>query len=132
MMWARTTSAPVTTERRVRVFTSTGSEGWAIVKWTRGGANLNGPVVSDDDDVIDDSPKFSTSSKYLPEPEPFPVKVRELREAVGLSVAALAEAAGLSRQTIHQYEAGERRPTWDAVQAIAKALNTSTDTFRDK
>lgn len=54
-----------------------------------------------------------------------------LREAAGLSVAQLASAAGLHRQSVHQYENGERRPTWDAVQKLAAALHVPTDTFRD-
>jgi len=53
-----------------------------------------------------------------------------MREAAGLSREQLADAAGTSRQAIHNYETGTRQPTWDAVQAIAAALGVTTDTFR--
>lgn len=61
----------------------------------------------------------------------FASRLRGLREAAGLSVAALASTAGLSRQAVHQYEDGRRQPTWQAVQQLAAALNVPTDTFRD-
>jgi transcriptional regulator with XRE-family HTH domain len=61
----------------------------------------------------------------------FAARLTALREAAGLSVAQLATAAGLHRQSVHQYENGERRPTWDAVQKLAAALHVPTDTFRD-
>lgn len=63
-------------------------------------------------------------------PPDFPAKLTALREAAGLSVSQLATAAGLHRQSVHQYENGERRPTWDAVQKLAAALHVPTDTFR--
>lgn len=61
----------------------------------------------------------------------FSARLTALREAAGLSVAQLASAAGLHRQSVHQYENGERRPTWQAVQKLAAALHVPTDTFRD-
>ena len=73
-----------------------------------------------------------TRGRAVPKPpEPFAAILRRLREAAGLSRPQLAAAAGLSRQVLHNYEAG-RRPTWDAVQRIAKALGVPTDTFRDQ
>lgn len=60
----------------------------------------------------------------------FPDRLRALRESAGLTVAELAEAAGLTRQAVHNYEAGDRRPTWQAVQKLAEALGVSTDAFR--
>ena len=61
----------------------------------------------------------------------FAKRLHALREERNLSREQLAESAGLTRQAIHLYESGERRPTWDAVQALAKALNVPTDAFRD-
>lgn len=63
-------------------------------------------------------------------PAGFGDRLKALREKAVLSVAALAEAAGVSRESVRLYEVGERRPTWDAVQALAAALNVPTDTFR--
>lgn len=64
-------------------------------------------------------------------PKSFAAILKRLREKAGLSQSQLAAAAGLSRQVVHNYENG-RRPPWDAVQSISKALGVSTDTFRDK
>lgn len=58
--------------------------------------------------------------------------LRREREKAELSVSALAGRAKLLAATLRMYEAGTRRPGWDAVQAIAKALDVPTDTFRDK
>ncbi len=63
-------------------------------------------------------------------PATFATILRREREKAGLSVAALAEAASMDRESVRLYEAGARRPTWQAVQAIATALNVPTDTFR--
>lgn len=65
-------------------------------------------------------------------PPDFPARLRSLREAAGLSAPQLAEKAGVSRQAVNYYEAGERAPTWDAVQALAAALGVPTDAFRTK
>lgn len=61
----------------------------------------------------------------------FAPTLARLRESAGLTLADLGDAAGLSRQRIHQLEAGTHRPSWAEVQAVATALGVSTDTFRD-
>lgn len=60
----------------------------------------------------------------------FASRLRTLREVAGLSVDDLARASGLSRQVLYRYEAGEREPGWNAVQAIARALGCTTDALR--
>jgi transcriptional regulator with XRE-family HTH domain len=65
-------------------------------------------------------------------PSPFPTRLRALREAAGLSVAELADRAGLSREAVRLYEAGRRDPAWSAVQRLADALNASTEDLRDR
>lgn len=57
--------------------------------------------------------------------------LRSLRESYPMTADELAQAAGLSRQTVHNYETGNRSPTWDAVQKLAAALGVTTDTFRE-
>lgn len=54
-----------------------------------------------------------------------------LREAAGLSREQLADAAGVSRESVRLYETGARRPTMDALFALSKALGVPADTFRD-
>jgi len=48
--------------------------------------------------------------------------IRRLREAADRSLADLAEAAGLSRTTLHGIEQGEANPTLSTLWALAAAL----------
>jgi transcriptional regulator with XRE-family HTH domain len=61
----------------------------------------------------------------------FPAKLAALRESAKLSQEDLADASGLTRQAIFNYEAGKRSPGWKEVQAIATALGVATDALRD-
>lgn len=62
--------------------------------------------------------------------EPFAARLRALRLAANLTITDLATAAGLSRQTIYNYEGGVGEPTWAVVQKLAECLGVSTDAFR--
>lgn len=52
--------------------------------------------------------------------------VRRFREEQKLSQSALAEQAGLSKQTILAVEAGRANPTIDTLETLADALRVST------
>lgn len=65
-------------------------------------------------------------------PADFGPRVTSLRESAGLNGQELADLASLSRQRLHQLEAGTHRPTWAEVQQLAAALKVPTDTFRDQ
>ncbi len=53
----------------------------------------------------------------------FAANLRRLREQRGLTQTALAEAAGLERMTVYQYEAEKRRAKLgDSLDTIAQAL----------
>jgi DNA-binding XRE family transcriptional regulator len=54
-------------------------------------------------------------------------RLRDARIAAGLSQAALAGAAGVSRQAVGAIEAGLHRPSVDAALAIAAAVGTSVE-----
>lgn len=62
----------------------------------------------------------------------FPSTLRDLIEKSGLSVTAWAKQNGFPQQTIEGYTSGRRKPTWDMVQRLSKALGVPTDTFRDQ
>jgi transcriptional regulator with XRE-family HTH domain len=56
-------------------------------------------------------------------------KLRELRDAAGLSEMKLAAKSGVSYFAIHDYGIGRRRPGFAAAAKIARALGTSCDAF---
>lgn len=53
------------------------------------------------------------------------LRMKAARAAVGLSQADLAEAVGVTRQTIGLIEAGGYNPTLNLCAAICKALRVS-------
>lgn len=59
----------------------------------------------------------------------FAAKLRELRDAAGLSEAKLAEASGVSYAALHDYGLGRRKPSFEAVVKIAHALGTTCEAF---
>ena len=53
-------------------------------------------------------------------------KMREERHKQSLSIYDLADMAGLTPGYVANLERGDRKnPTWDAMAAIAKALNNT-------
>lgn len=58
-------------------------------------------------------------------------RLRELREAAGLTLAALGERAGMSYQNVARLERGDRDPTWPTLIRLADALGVGLDAFRD-
>lgn len=50
------------------------------------------------------------------------VALRALRERSGLTVTALADAAGIKQSHLSNIEAGRRNPSPDVAVAIARAL----------
>jgi transcriptional regulator with XRE-family HTH domain len=61
----------------------------------------------------------------------FPSKLRELREAAGLTQSELAQRAGLSKAGVTQLEQGRRKPAWETVLALAAALGVSCEAFNE-
>ena len=55
------------------------------------------------------------------------MRMRQAREAVGLSQQALADAVGATRQTIGRIEAGRYNPSLKLCLAICKALGKTLD-----
>lgn len=53
------------------------------------------------------------------------VRIRELRLAKGWSQEQLAEATGLSRDAVSRIERGDRSPSLDTLNLVARALGTS-------
>lgn len=54
-------------------------------------------------------------------------RLRELREAAGLSQAKLAELTGVTRNAVSQWEAGETQPSTRRLAKLAKALHVPID-----
>lgn len=59
-----------------------------------------------------------------------PDRLRELREARGLSRGELARAAGTSESAVAMLERGERSPSLELAGRLADALGCGTDDLR--
>jgi transcriptional regulator with XRE-family HTH domain len=59
-------------------------------------------------------------------------RLKELREAAGLSQDGLARQAGLSTSTVAKIERLDIDPSWTTVQALAKALGVDCTAFQDE
>ena len=59
--------------------------------------------------------------------ELFPVRLRKLREAKGISAKTLGELCGLSKNTVGRYENGEREPSVQSLVALADFFDVSID-----
>ncbi len=59
----------------------------------------------------------------------FGARLKQLREAAGLTQAELAERAGINRYSVAKLEQDLYSPTWPTVQALAKALRTNCLAF---
>jgi transcriptional regulator with XRE-family HTH domain len=71
----------------------------------------------------------STGKDSLMDPKAFGARLKELREASGLSQKALADKAGLSQRGIANWELGLREPLWSNVVALAEALGVDLAAF---
>src|SRR5947209_183999 len=63
------------------------------------------------------------------EPTGFDRRLKELREAAGLTQDQLAERAGLYKFSVAKLEQGIREPTWTTVLTLAKVLGVSVSAF---
>lgn len=59
----------------------------------------------------------------------FPEKLRQLREAAGLSQEALARAMGMSVGIVRDYEQGRKEPSMRSVFKLARALGVDCRAF---
>ncbi|MDX8411108.1 MAG: XRE family transcriptional regulator [Mariprofundaceae bacterium] len=60
---------------------------------------------------------------------PVSTRVRNLRESKGLSLRALAEAAGISPATLSQIESGQASPSVATLEKLADGINMSIAAF---
>jgi transcriptional regulator with XRE-family HTH domain len=65
----------------------------------------------------------------VPEAAWFGGRLRELREAAGLTQPQLAERVGISTRQVSRLETGEQVATWPTVLALAKALGVDCTAF---
>ena len=66
-------------------------------------------------------------------PADFASRLRHIREQRGVSQSELAREAGMQPSAIAHFEAGRRKPSFDNVRSLAKALikNSVGITFRN-
>ncbi len=60
-------------------------------------------------------------------PADFASRLRKTRDARELSQSELAREAGMQPSAIAHFEAGRRKPSFDNVRALARALKVSAD-----
>jgi transcriptional regulator with XRE-family HTH domain len=65
----------------------------------------------------------------MAQPITFSDRLKQLRDAAKMTQHELAARSGVHRQTIATLEAGERVPSWDTVQALARALGVDCKAF---
>jgi len=56
-------------------------------------------------------------------------RLKQLRQANDMTVAALSQAAGVAKSTISKIESGQMSPTFDIIQKVAKGLNLDVAAF---
>ena len=59
----------------------------------------------------------------------FAGRLRELREAAGLTQQQLADRSGTGWRTIAHLEGGDRQPSWGTVLALCQALGVTCEAF---
>lgn len=57
--------------------------------------------------------------------------LKELRIKAGMTQAELAAASGVSLGSVRNLEQGIRKPTWETVQKLARALKEPFDSFAE-
>lgn len=65
-------------------------------------------------------------------PEYFPDRLRELREAAGLTQRQLADQIGVKREAVARWEKGGNEPGWTYILALADALKVDCLAFTSK
>ena len=61
----------------------------------------------------------------------FALRLRELRQAAGMTQPELAEKSGLSKAGIADLEQGRREPSWSTVLKLAEALGVTCLAFTE-
>ena len=61
----------------------------------------------------------------------FAEKLRQLRDAAGLTQEQLAERSGINLWTIRGYEQGRREPNWKGVLSLAQAIAVAAEVFAE-
>lgn len=59
----------------------------------------------------------------------FSIVLSSLRKKAGLSQLELGEKLGLSKSTISMYESGQRKPSFEVLEAIADYFNVNMGTL---
>jgi DNA-binding XRE family transcriptional regulator len=92
-----------------------------LVRWNRvkqGELSMLASIL----DLVREAPSMDAIVK-------FGLRLKELREAAGLSQAELANRAGMKQSSVSAYEQGSREPGWGKVVALAAALGVHADAF---
>lgn len=68
-------------------------------------------------------------TKKPPKPTTFGTKLRGLREALGMTQTAMANAVKVHRVQISKYERDVAEPSWSVIQRLATVLGVTPNDF---
>jgi len=74
--------------------------------------------------------KAAKRQRELAEADVFAARLRKHRDAKGLTQVELAKRAGLGQAMISLLEQGDRKPSWQTICKIAKALEVGLEGFQ--
>lgn len=59
------------------------------------------------------------------------VKLKEYRLKSGLKISAIIERVGISRETLHNYETGTKKPKFETIVKLAEIYGCTVNDFVD-
>jgi ribosome-binding protein aMBF1 (putative translation factor) len=121
----------------VQVIQKNGKPEWAVVPYEEYQRLVEEAEMLQDERAYDEAKKaVAAGEELVPSEVTYAIldganPVRVWREHRGMSRKRLAEASGLSTSYLSQVESGERKPSPEALAAIAKELGLQADDIMD-
>jgi ribosome-binding protein aMBF1 (putative translation factor) len=121
----------------VQVIQKNGKPEWAVVPYEEYQRLVEEAEMLQDERAYDEAKKaVAAGEELVPSEVTYAIldganPVRVWREHRGMSRKRLAEASGLSTSYLSQVESGERKPSPEALAAIAKELGLRADDIMD-
>ena len=107
----------------------------AVAKWELGTASPNPEMIAkiakyfdvSTDYLLGRTDEAKPASNIRVDGHVFQIRLKELREATGLSQYSFAKQFGVAQSTVGSWEAGKREPNFATAQRLADFFNVSVD-----